>query len=66
MANWYKKLKRAFEDIGDNFEERKCTLSEEQLKVDFDDSYGEQRVRHLLHGVKIMCTSLFATMGQIG
>ena len=40
MANWYDMLKEEVEDNGDNFDNLKCTLSEEELKKKFDASYG--------------------------
>lgn len=40
MANWYKMLKKQMESNGDDFSSRICTLTEEELKVEFDDGYG--------------------------
>lgn len=40
MANWYEKLKEIMEADGENFEERHCTLSEQELLKSFDDGFG--------------------------
>ena len=40
MGNWYEMLKEVFAENGENFEEIKCTLSEAELKVNFDTGYG--------------------------
>jgi hypothetical protein len=40
MENWKQMLKDEFEENGDNFEEMKTTLTEEELNKDFDTGYG--------------------------
>jgi hypothetical protein len=40
MANWYEKLKEIMEADGENFDTRRCTLSNQDLLKEFDDSYG--------------------------
>lgn len=40
MANWYDMIKEKMEENGDDFQARVCTLSEAELKVEFDDEYG--------------------------
>jgi hypothetical protein len=39
-TNWYVDLKELMESKGDDFDKRICTLTEEQLRVEFDDGYG--------------------------
>ena len=40
MANWHDMLNERMTELGDNFTERVCTLSDEDMKVEFDDGYG--------------------------
>jgi hypothetical protein len=40
MINWYDKLKIAFKETGDNFDQMETTLSEEGLHKEFDGGYG--------------------------
>lgn len=40
MSNWYDMLKEEMKYRGDAFPPVCCTLSEDQLRVEFDDSYG--------------------------
>ncbi len=38
--SWYSMLEEAFEINGDDFSKMKTTLSEEELKIEFDTGYG--------------------------
>lgn len=40
MANWYEMLKEIMTEDGENFDLRECTMSEENLKIEFDNGYG--------------------------
>jgi len=40
MTSWYEMLKETMESDGENFDERVCTLSEEELRVEFNDGDG--------------------------
>ena len=40
MENWYEMLKEKFKYTEDDFEKKICTLSDEELKKDFDSGYG--------------------------
>jgi len=40
MANWFDMLKEAMEEDGEIFENRHCTMGENELKREFDDGYG--------------------------
>jgi len=40
MSSWYEMLKETMESDGENFDERACTLSEEELRVEFSDAHG--------------------------
>lgn len=41
MNSWYELLRLAMEENGEDFEKRICTMTDEQLKVNFDDDSGE-------------------------
>ena len=41
-SSWYEMLKEMMEGDGENFDERVCTLSEEELRVEFSDTYGAE------------------------
>ncbi len=43
LTSWYELLEEAMERDGENFVKRKCTLSEKELKVKFDNDYGETK-----------------------
>lgn len=38
--NWWNELKELMESDGEDFSKMVCTLTEEQMKVEFDDGYG--------------------------
>jgi hypothetical protein len=38
--NWYRMLKETMERDGEDFDKRICTLSEKNLRKEFDDGYG--------------------------
>jgi len=38
--NWYNMLKGKMESDGEAFEERKCTLSDSEMKENFSSGYG--------------------------
>jgi len=43
MTSWYAMLKEKMEGDGEVFEDKKCTLTDTQLKVRFEDGYvGEE------------------------
>lgn len=39
-TNWYNELKEAMTADGEDFEQRQCTLTDEQLKEIFNNGYG--------------------------
>ena len=45
MSNWFEMLKEEMEERGDSFELKVCTLTDEQLKVEFYDGYGREEGR---------------------
>ena len=40
MTNWYDELKTVMEEDGESFEEKECSVPDEELKKEFDDSAG--------------------------
>ena len=40
MDNWYKMLKEIMEEDKEDFSQKKCTLTDEELKIEFDSGYG--------------------------
>lgn len=40
MASWYELLKEAMNKDGEDFDRRFCTLTEKELLVEFNDTYG--------------------------
>tara|TARA_R110000744_G_scaffold185560_1_gene304991 strand:+ start:258 stop:515 length:258 start_codon:yes stop_codon:yes gene_type:complete len=46
MGNWKEMLIEEFRDNGDNFEEMKTTLTDEELVREFDDGYGGSEGDH--------------------
>lgn len=40
MANWKEMLQEVFRETGDDFEEMKTTLTEEEMTKEFNDGYG--------------------------
>ena len=40
MENWYEMLQEEFKDTGDDFDKKVCTLTDEELKKDFDSGHG--------------------------
>lgn len=45
MINWYDELKAAIEEAGDDFGQMSCTLSNDELKAEFDSGYGSTEGR---------------------
>jgi hypothetical protein len=42
MANWYNMLKDEMDSLNDDFGDKTCTLTDDELKVEFDNSYGRE------------------------
>lgn len=42
MGNWYEMIKDLCVETGDSFENLVCTLSEDEMKMEFDIDYGRE------------------------
>jgi len=40
MESWYKMLKSIMENDDEDFKTKKCTITDDELKVEFDSGYG--------------------------